>query len=125
MKLRTGRLVVLAALAGGAYWLNEEIKKNPELVKDAKKQWNNVKGEISKTIENTRNQAEDVIRDMEGGNRFGNEVEEKVEDIKSDAKNFGTDVKTSAGNAKEEVGDFAQDVKNEVEDTAQDVKNNF
>lgn len=89
MKLRKNRLFALAAIAGTAYLLNRESKKNPELMSTVKDKWDNVKSDFGQVVSNTQEQADQVINDFEeevgdySGEAFhaAEQVKETTEDV--------------------------------------------
>lgn len=89
MKIRKNRLVALAAIAGAAYLLNRESKKNPEFMSTVKDKWENAKTDLGKVVNETQEQANQVINEFEdqvgdySGEAFhaAEQVKEKTEDF--------------------------------------------
>lgn len=89
MKIRKNRLVALAAIAGTAYLLNRESKKNPEFMSTVKDKWENAKTDLGKVVNETQEHANQVINEFEEGvGDYSGEAFHAAEQVKENAEDL-------------------------------------
>ncbi len=115
MKLRKNRLTLLALLAGAAWFINGEAKKNPELVQDVKKQWDHVKTEVGKVVQDTRTQADQVMNEVEQDiGDYTGAAFETAEELGDKAADAAAEIKDTATDAARDLGETLEDARREI-----------